>query len=102
MGNMKIKAQLKGDTLKCKLQATHEMMTYNAAKEKGVEANFITHIIAKVGDRVVMEVSTSQFLSKNPILKFQAKAAGIKAGDKMEVTWTDKSGKTVTEDKKVQ
>ena len=102
MGNMKIKAKLKDDTLKCKLQATHEMMTYNAAKEKGIEANFITHIIAKVGDRVVMEVSTSQFLSKNPILKFQAKAGEIKAGDKMEVTWTDKSGKTVTEDKKVK
>jgi sulfur-oxidizing protein SoxZ len=99
---MKIKAKLKGDALKCKLQATHEMMTYNVAKEKGVEANFITHIIAKVGDRVVMEVSTSQFLSKNPILKFQAKANGIKAGDVMEVTWTDKSGKTVTEDQKVK
>jgi len=99
---MKIKAKLKGDTLKCKLQITHEMMTYNAAKAKGIEANFITHIIAKVGERVVMEVSTSQFLSKNPILKFQAKAGEIKAGDKMEVTWTDKSGKTVTEDKKVK
>ncbi len=102
MGNMKIKAKLKGDTLKCKLQATHEMMTYNAAKEKGIEANFITSIVAKVGDRVVLEVSTSQFLSKNPILKFQAKAAGIKKGDKMEVTWKDKSGKSVTESKKVK
>ena len=102
MGNMKIKAKLKGDTLKCKLQATHEMMTYNAAKEKGIEANFITSIIAKVGDRVVLEVSTSQFLSKNPILKFQAKAAGIKKGDEMTVTWKDKSGKSVTESKKVK
>ena len=102
MGNMKIKAKLKGDTLKCKLQMTHEQMTYNAAKEKKIEANFITHVVAKVGDRVVMEVSTSQFLSKNPIIKFQAKAAEIKKGDKFEVTWTDKSGKSVTEDKKVK
>ncbi len=99
---MKIKAKLKGDTLACKIQITHEMMTYNAAKEKGVEANFITHIIAKVGDRVVMEASTSQFLSKNPIMKFKAKAAGIKKGDKMEVTWKDKSGKSETSSKKVK
>jgi sulfur-oxidizing protein SoxZ len=102
MGNMKIKAKLKDDVLACKVQATHEMMTYNAAKEKGVEANFITHMVAKVGDRVVMEVSTSQFLSKDPILKFKAKAGDIKKGDKMEVTWTDKSGKTVSESKKVK
>lgn len=102
MANMKIKAKIKGDVLKCKVQATHEMMTYNAAKAKGVEANFITHMSAKVGDKTVLDVSTSQFLSKNPILKFQAKANGIKKGDKIEVTWTDKSGKTVTESKKVK
>ncbi len=102
MANMKIKAKIKGDTLKCKLQAKHEMMTYNAAKAKGIEANFITSIIAKVGDRIVLDVSTSQFLSKNPILKFQAKVADIKKGDEMEVTWKDKSGKTVTESKKVK
>lgn len=102
MGNMKIKAKLKGDVLKCKVQARHAMITYNAAKEKGVEANFITHMTAKVGDRVVMEVSTSQFLSKDPILKFQAKAGDIKKGDEMSVTWTDKSGESVTEAKKVK
>ncbi len=102
MANMKIKAKIKGDVLKCKVQATHEMMTYNAAKKKGVEANFITHMSAKVGEKTVLDVSTSQFLSKNPILKFQAKANGIKKGDKIEVTWTDKSGKTVTESKKVK
>lgn len=102
MGNMKIKAKVKGDTLKCKVQAKHAMMTYNIAKKKGVDANFITHIIAKVGDRVVYEASTSQFLSKNPIFKFEAKSEGLKKGDKLEMTWTDLSGKTVTEDKKIK
>ena len=93
---MVIKAKLKDDVLKCTLQATHEMMTDIAAKEKGVEANYITHMVAKVGDRVVMEVSTSQFVSKNPTLKFKVKANGIKSGDKIEVTWADKSGKKET------
>ena len=102
MGNMKIKAKVKGDTLKCKVQATHIMLPYDAAKKKGVDANFITHIVGKVGDTIVYEASTSQFLSKNPIFKFEAKAEGIKKGDKLEMTWTDLSGKTVTESKKVK
>ena len=99
---MKIKAKVKGDTLKCKIQAKHIMLPYNAAKKKGVDANFITHIIGKIGDRVVFEASTSQFVSKDPIFKFKAKAAGIKKGDKLEMTWVDLSGKTVTESKKIK
>ena len=102
MANMKIKGKVKGGVLKCKVQAKHEMLTYNAAKKKGKDANFITHWTGKVGDRVVFESSTSQFLSKNPIVKFQAKADGLKKGDKLEMTWTDLSGKTVTESKKIK
>jgi len=102
MGNMKIKAKVKGDVVKCKIQATHIMLPYDAAKKKGVDANFITHIVGKIGDRIIFEASTSQFISKNPIFKFQAKADGIKKGDTLTMTWTDLSGKTVTEDKKVK
>lgn len=99
---MKIKAKLAGDVLKCKLQLKHEMTTAADAQKSGGEANYITNVTAKVGDRVIMEVSTSQFVSKNPQLKFQTKANGIKSGDIVEVTWTDKSGKTKTESGKVK
>ena len=99
---MIIKAKLKGDVLKCTVQAKHEMTTAIAAKEKGVEANYITHMVAKIGDRVVMEISTSEFVSKDPTLKFKVKANGIKSGDKIEVTWADKSGKSKTESAKVK
>ncbi|CAA6820812.1 MAG: Sulfur oxidation protein SoxZ [uncultured Sulfurovum sp.] len=99
---MKLKAKLKGDVLKCSVQAVHEMTTTVAAKENGGEANYITNIVAKVGDRVLIEVSTSEFVSKDPTLKFQVKANGIKSGDSMEVTWTDKSGKTKTDSTKVK
>jgi len=102
MGNMKIKAKVKGDTLKCKIQAKHIMLPYDAAKKKGIDANFITHIMGKVGETVVFEASTSQFISKDPIFKFEAKAKGIKKGDKLEMTWIDLSGKTVTEAKKIK
>jgi len=100
MANMKIKAKLKGDVVGAKVLAKHDMLTYDQAKAKGVEANFITHISAKVGDKVVYDVSTSQFWSKNPQFKFKFK--GAKKGDELTITWTDLSGKSVTESKKIK
>ncbi|SFZ98181.1 Sulfur oxidation protein SoxZ [hydrothermal vent metagenome] len=100
MGNMKIKAKLKNDVVSVKAMAKHDMLTYDQAKKKGKEANFITHVSAKVGDKVVYDVSTSQFWSKNPQFKFKFKGAA--KGDKVDITWTDLSGKTVTESKKIK
>jgi len=100
MGNMKIKAKLKGDIVGVKAMAKHKMLTYDQAKKKGKEANFITHITAKVGDKIVYDVSTSQFWSKNPQFKFKFK--GAQKGDKIDITWRDLSGKTVTESKKIK
>ncbi len=100
MANMKIKASLKGDVTSVKAMAKHDMLTYDQGKKKGVDANFITHISAKVGDKVVYDVSTSQFWSKDPQFKFKFKGAA--KGDKLEITWTDLSGKTVTEGKKIK
>jgi len=100
MGNMKIKAKLKGDLVSVKVMAKHDMLTYDQAKKKGKEANFITHITAKVGERVVYDVSTSQFWSKNPQWKFKFK--GAQKGEMIDMTWTDLSGKTVTESKKIK
>jgi len=100
MGNMKIKAKLKNGVVGVKVMAKHDMLTYDQAKKKGKEANFITHITAKVGDRVVYDVSTSQFWSKNPQWKFKFK--GAEKGQKLAITWTDLSGKSVTESKKIK
>jgi sulfur-oxidizing protein SoxZ len=100
MGNMKIKAKLKGDIVNVKVMAKHDMLTYDQAKKKGLDANFITHVSAKVGDKVVYDVSTSQFLSKNPMFKFKFK--GASKGDKIAITWVDLKGNTVTEEKKIK
>ncbi|SFV90341.1 Sulfur oxidation protein SoxZ [hydrothermal vent metagenome] len=100
MGNMKIKAKEKDGVLKVKALIKHPMLTYDQAKKKGKEANFITHITAKVGDTIVYDASTSQFLSKNPMIKFKAKAG--KKGEELTITWVDLSGKTVTESKKIK
>ncbi len=100
MGNMKIKAKLKGDVVQVKVMAKHDMLTYDQAKKKGVDANFITHISAKANGKVVYDASTSQFWSKNPQFKFAFKGAA--KGDKIEITWVDLKGNTVTEAKKIK
>lgn len=97
---MKIKAKIKNNILKVKAMAKHPMITYAVAKSKGVEPNFITSWIAKIGDEVIFEMSGSQFLSKNPIVKFQSRAG--KKGEKIEMTWSDLSGKTKRKKAKIK
>ena len=92
---MKVKGKLKGDVVKVKAMAKHSMTTYNQAEKKTGDrenADFITHISATVNGETVFESSTSQFLSKNPIFKFQFK--GAKKGDKILMNWTSRKGKT--------
>ena len=94
---MKIKAKLKKGVVKVKAMAKHNMTTYNQAEKKTGnkdDANFITHISGSCNGNVVFDMSTSQFLSKNPIFKFQYKGDEFKKGDKLEMSWVDRKGKT--------
>ncbi len=97
---MKIKAKQKGDIVKAKVLFKHDMLTYDQAKKKGTEPNFITHITAKANGKVVFDLSSSQFLSKNPLVKFSF--VGAKSGDTLEVTYVDLKGNTVTDSKKIK
>ena len=96
---MKIKAKAKKGVVKAKVAIAHNMLTYDQAKRKGKEANFITHITATVGDRVVYDASTSQFLSKNPLIKFKFKG---KKGEKLKVTYTQLKGEVFYGEKKIK
>jgi len=96
---MKIKAKEKNGIVKAKVAISHDMLTYDQAKKKGKEANFITHITATVGDKVVYDASTSQFLSKNPLIKFQF--AG-KKGDELKITYTQLKGEVFYATKKIK
>lgn len=94
---MKVKAKLKNGVVKVKAMAKHEMSTYNMMEKKTGDrenANFITYITGTVNGETVVEMSTSQFLSKNPIFKFEFKADGFKKGDKLLMTWIDRKGGT--------
>ena len=91
-GTTKIKAKLKDWIVEVKALATHPMLSYQEAERAKKEVNFITYVIAKVGDKVVFEASTSQFLSKDPYIKFSFKGANV--GDIIELTWKDLKGNT--------
>ena len=96
---MKIKAKEKDGLVKAKVAISHNMLTYDQAKKKGKEANFITHITATVGDKVVYDASTSQFLSKNPLIKFQFDG---KKGDELKITYTQLKGEVFFATKKIK
>jgi len=94
---MKVKAKLKNGVISVKAMAKHEMSTYNQAEKKTgnrENANFITHITAtlKSSGETVLDMSTSQFLSKNPIFKFKFK--GAEKGDVVLMNWIDRKGGT--------
>ena len=99
-GTTKIKAKIdKNGVCEVKALATHDMLSYQEAERAKKEANFITYLVAKVGGKVVYEVSSSQFLSKDPYFKFSF--TGAKAGDDIEITWKDLKGNSDTTVEKI-
>ena len=97
---MKVKAKEKDGIVKVKVLAKHQNIGPEEAEKKKKEANFITSVVAKVGDKVVYEMNGSGFMSKNPLYKFKFK--GAKKGDELEVTWTDFKGNTKTKKVKIK
>ena len=96
----RIKAKEKKGVTTVKLMANHDMISYAEAKTKKVEANFITSMVGKVDGEIVYEVSTTQFLSKNPFMQFSFK--GANKGKMLEFTWTDLKGNTQTDKEKIK
>jgi sulfur-oxidizing protein SoxZ len=107
MGKIRVKGKLKNGVVQVKAMAKHPMTTYNQAEKKTGnrdDADFITHITAtleKTGE-TVLDMSTSQFLSKNPILKFKFKGDGVEAKDKIVMSYVTRKGETGTSKGKIK
>jgi len=104
MSAIKVKAKLKGGVVEVKAMAKHEMTTYNMAEKKTgnrENANFIEHISATINGETVWELSTSQFLSKNPIFAFSLKGIGAK-GDEVQLVAVDRKGNTLKGNGKIK
>jgi sulfur-oxidizing protein SoxZ len=99
MKKLRIKAKEKKGIVTVKCMAKHAMLSYDQAAKKGKKANFITHMTGTVNGETVFEMSSSQFLSKDPFMKFAFK--GTK-GDKLVMKAVDLSGDSVETSKKIK
>ncbi len=96
MAGIKAKAKLKNGVISVKALIKNPSMTYNMAEKKTGSrdnADFVTHFSATLNGETVADFSTSQFLSKNPIFKFEFKGIGAK-GDKIKLIAINNHGKT--------
>jgi sulfur-oxidizing protein SoxZ len=97
---MKVKAKLKGDVVKVKMMFKNPMAGVEEAEKKKISPEFISQITVKHGDKVVYEVTTGGFISKNPLFKFGFK--GGAKGDEIEVSTVDNKGKSETKKVKIK
>ncbi len=99
MGNpMKIRAASKDGATEVKALISHEMETGQRKDANGaiVPAWFITELVAKHGDKVVLSADLGSSVSKNPYLAFKFK--GGAKGEKVVVSWKDNKGDSRTDE----
>ncbi|MCE1238385.1 MAG: thiosulfate oxidation carrier complex protein SoxZ [Azonexaceae bacterium] len=99
MGNpMKIRAAAKDGVTEVKVLISHEMETGQRKDANGavIPAWFITELVAKHGDKVVLQSEFGTAVSKNPYLAFKFK--GGAKGDKVSVSWKDNKGDSRTDE----
>ncbi len=100
IGKIRIKAKSKKGKTTVKSMIKHEQLSYQEAKRAKKEANFLTHVVATIDGETVFEMSGSQFLSKNPYIKFSF--TGEHKGKKLELTAHDLLGGVKTAKGKIK
>jgi sulfur-oxidizing protein SoxZ len=95
---MKIRATMQGEAVMVRALMAHEMETGQRkdAAGKVIPAWFIQQVAATHNGKQVMRANWGPAISKNPYLQFSFK--GGKAGDKVQITWTDNRGETRTDE----
>lgn len=99
---IKVRAKASSGLVTVKTLMSHPMETglrKNKKTGKKIPAHFIEEVIAKVGDKTVMEAYWGTAISKNPYLSFKYKGS---KGDSLTISWVDNQGKSATESVKVK
>ena len=89
---MRIRAKVEGDKTVVRVLMSHEMETGQRKDSAGktIPAHFIQDVTATYNGKTVLAAQWGPAISKNPYLQFQF--SGGKAGDKIQITWTDNKG----------
>ncbi len=93
MSDIRIRANLQGDTAEVRCLMNHPMETglrKDAKTGQLVPAHFIKTVVATVGGKTVLGAQWGGGISRNPYLAFRVK--GAKKGDKVTVSWEDNKG----------
>ena len=99
---MRIKAKARKGKITVKAMAKHPMLSYQEAEKKKKTANFITHMMGTINGKTVYDMTSTQFLSKNPYVKFYVHDTVGKKGDKITMNWVDLLGKKKSTTKKIK
>lgn len=90
---IKIRATLQGDTTDIRILMQHPMEA-GQRKEQGtgklVPALFIQTFVVTANGKTLVDGQLNTSVSRNPLFAF--KARGLKAGDKLVVSWLDSAG----------
>ncbi|MCC2658676.1 MAG: thiosulfate oxidation carrier complex protein SoxZ [Panacagrimonas sp.] len=91
---MKIRAAIKDGRTEVKVLISHPMETglRKDSEGKAVPAHYITEVVARHNERVVLSAIWGPAVSQNPFVQFQF--AGGAPGDTVSVAWKDNQGDT--------
>lgn len=90
---IKIRATPQGELTEIRILLQHPMETgqrKDPATGKTVPMHFIQTFVVSANGKPLVEGQLNTSVSKNPLFAF--KARGLKAGDKLQVSWTDSAG----------
>jgi sulfur-oxidizing protein SoxZ len=102
MSDIKVRAKLEGNETVVKCLINHPMETglrKDTKTNELVPAHFITEVVCKWKDQLVMNAAWSGGVSKNPYLSF--KFLGGAVGDPVEVSWKDNKGESQSESSQI-
>ncbi len=89
---IKIRAQIQGENADIRILMQHPMETGQRKDDSGqtMPMNFIQTFTVALNGKAIIDGQLNTSISRNPLFTFRAH--GIKAGDKLSVTWTDNLG----------
>jgi predicted secreted protein len=100
LSDIKIKAKQNKDLVNVKILIKSPMRGIEQAKKGKIEQDYINHISASVGNRIVYDTSLSAYIYQNPIIKFNYKYKN--GGDILNIIATNNKGKKFYQDKKIK
>lgn len=89
---MKIRGVVQGTTGELRLMLAHVMETGQRKDDGGkiIPAHFIQTVDIQLNGQTVISGQLGTAVSRNPVFVFRLK--GVKAGDKVAVSWVDNKG----------